>query len=68
MWLLQLSASSLKDFLQYCLWYWFYTSFCPPMLLSSHLSPFLGPCQMCSKFPPGTSLIQDRDTPLHGSG
>lgn len=68
MWFLQFSASSLKDFLHYCLQYWFYTSFCPLMLLSSHLSPFLELCQMCSNFPPGTPLLQDRDTPLHGPG
>lgn len=71
MWILQISAISLKDFLQYCLQYWFYPSFSPLVLLSSHLFPSLEasqPCwePECSNFPSGTPLIQDRDMPLHG--
>lgn len=63
-WILQVSASSLKDFLQYC----FYTSFSPLLLLSPHLSPSLEPSQLCwkpecSNFPSGAPLIQERDTP-----
>lgn len=57
--------------LQYYLQDWFYTSFSPLVLLSSHLSPSLEPSQLCWEpecfnFPSGTPLIQDRDTPLHG--
>lgn len=60
---------ALKDILQYCLQYWFYTSFSPLVLLSSHLSPSLEPSQLCwepecSNFPSGTPLIQGQGYPF----
>lgn len=46
-WILQVSAISLIEFLQYCLQDWFYTSFSPLVLLSCHQPPSLEPSQLC---------------------